>query len=431
MKNSNLINALAIKYLNVFEIDIESKTARIIKLDGYITEGIMEKEHFIYEDLLKTYALNRLYKDDYDDFIYTLSIESIKRKLKDKKTFDFTYRVIDEKSTTHHYTATYSLCSNDGEPLKVVCGFRNVDDIMDTMKQKYNEGLNKAYNTLSSIYTSMFRVDIENDTYKVIISTPDVCNSLYNKSQSYSKTMPYVIDETCTSAFKKALYDFLDTNTLDERLKGHNSISLEFISKNYGWCNGIIIKEDVIDNKIVSFIFAIETIEYAKQREKILTETAQKDLLTGIYNRGYGEKCITNMINTLTYGFFAIVDCDHFKAINDNYGHQIGDKVIISIANALKNACGNNDVVFRLGGDEFAIYSSKVVSNDDVYQLFDNIIEKIKDIKIDGIKNDFVVSLGGTFFKEGSNDTFSTIYKRADDAMYESKLIEGFKATIK
>ena len=302
---------------------------------------------------------------------------------------------------------------------------------MKVMNEKFSEGLFKAYKALASIFASMFRVNLVNDTYSVIVSTSDVSHSIHKYSTCYSETFRQVVEETCITPFQNSLVEFLNPKTIDERLKDKNFISLEFVSKNYGWCNGIIIKEETNDDKITSFIFAIEIIDLEKQREKALTDAAQTDLLTGIYNRGYGERVINNLISNKTYGFFAIIDCDHFKSINDNYGHQIGDKVIIGMAQALEKACIGSDVVFRLGGDEFAFYSVHVKTHEQVQKLFDVIIEKIKEIKIDGIENNFVVSLGGTFYSEGANETFSSIYKRADDAMYESKQVEGFKATVK
>jgi len=431
MNNINLITGLAIKYLNVYEVDLNTGMGKVIKLNGYVTDGILENPSFEYEKMLKRYALERIYKDDLNDFLSYLSINNIKKKFKTKNTFDFTYRVVHEDKTIHHYTATYSLCSDEYNNQKVVCGFRIVDKIMKAMNEKFSEGLFKAYKALASIFASMFRVDLVNDTYSVIVSTSDVSNSIRKYSTCYSEAYLQVIEETCATHFQNSLLEFLNPQTIDERLKDKNFISIEFVSKNYGWCNGIIIKEETNNDKITSFIFAIEIIDLDKQREKALTDAAQTDLLTGIYNRGYGERVINNLISNKTYGFFAIIDCDHFKSINDNYGHQIGDKVIIGIAQALEKACIGSDVVFRLGGDEFAFYSVHVKTYEQVLKLFNVIIEKIKEIKIEGIENNFVVSLGGTFYSEGSNETFSSIYKRADDAMYESKLVEGFKATVK
>lgn len=431
MNNMYLISALAAKYLNVYEIDLNSGNAKVIKLNGYVTDGILDNPSFEYEVMLKRYADSRIYKEDYFDFINVLSLKNIKRKLKDQDTFDFTYRVIDDDKTIHHYTATYSTCIDENGNQKVVCGFRIVDKIMKTMEEKFSEGLFRAYKALASIFSSMFRVDLENDTFSVIIA-PEITNDSINKSSKfYSVALKEVIEETISTPFRDSLLDFLNPQTINERLKNSNSKSLEFVSKDFGWCNAIIIKEAVTDDKISSFILAIEIIDLDKQREKALTEAAQTDLLTGIYNRGYGEKVINNMIKNNTYGFFAIIDCDHFKSINDNYGHDIGDKVIRGIAQALEKSCVGADVVFRLGGDEFAFYSVNVKTNEQVGNLFKVIVDNVKEIKIDGIENNFVVSLGGTFFKDNSLDSFSSIYKRADEAMYESKLVEGFKATIK
>lgn len=432
MENTRLISALTMKYLNVYEVDIESKTGRIIKLDGYITEGITEQaQRFDYEEMLKRYAKQRIAKDDYDLFLDKLSIKSIKEQLKSNNSFDFTYRVLDDQAKVHYYTATYSKSSSENEPLKVVCGFRIVDDIIKQQNEKFNEGLNKAYKALTSIYSSMFRVDVINNTYSVIGTVEDVSKSINKTTYNYTEAMPFVIDETCTTPFKKSLFEFLDLSTIDERLKDKNYISIEFISTFHGWCKGVIFKEDVIDNKIASFIFTIEIIELGKQREQALRESAQTDLLTGIYNRGFGQQCIENKIVSLDKGFFAILDCDNFKSINDTYGHQVGDKVIIQIAKALEKASSDGDIVFRLGGDEFAIFSCSIYSNDDVINFFNTIIDLIKAIKIDNVVNNFSISLGGTFIEINHKDTFSSLYKRADEAMYESKSVDGFKATIK
>ena len=92
MENTRLISALTMKYLNVYEVDIESKTGRIIKLDGYITEGITEQaQRFNYEEMLKRYAKQRIAKEDYHLFLDKLSIKSIKEQLKNNNSFDFTY----------------------------------------------------------------------------------------------------------------------------------------------------------------------------------------------------------------------------------------------------------------------------------------------------------------------------------------------------
>ena len=70
------------------------------------------------------------------------------------------------------------------------------------------------------------------------------------------------------------------------------------------------------------------------------------------------------MISKGTKGLFVLMDVDDFKTVNDNYGHDVGDLVIIAVADALKNTFRDIDVVFRLGGDEFAVYIPGVTDDD-------------------------------------------------------------------
>ena len=60
-------------------------------------------------------------------------------------------------------------------------------------------------------------------------------------------------------------------------------------------------------------------------------------------------------------GLLCLIDCDKFKSINDTYGHAVGDKVLIAIAETLQKVCRDKDVIFRLGGDEFAIFMPGIV----------------------------------------------------------------------
>lgn len=103
-------------------------------------------------------------------------------------------------------------------------------------------------------------------------------------------------------------------------------------------------------------LFCIECIEEEKKRENRLIYLSQTDLMTGLYNRGSGEKIISDLLKEKTGGLLCLLDCDKFKVINDTYGHATGDKVIIAIAENLRKSCRENDVILRLGGDEFAIF---------------------------------------------------------------------------
>ena len=87
-------------------------------------------------------------------------------------------------------------------------------------------------------------------------------------------------------------------------------------------------------------LFCIECIEEEKKRENRLIYLAQTDLMTGLYNRGSGERQISHLLQEKTGGLLCLIDCDKFKTINDTYGHSTGDKVIIAVAETMQNPAG-------------------------------------------------------------------------------------------
>ena len=125
-------------------------------------------------------------------------------------------------------------------------------------------------------------------------------------------------------------------------------------------------------------------------------------------------------------GMFCLMDADKFKSINDNYGHDVGDKVIKAIAECLKKTFRNTDITMRLGGDEFAVYVVGVMNEINGEFFIENFFEEIDAIKIPELgKRKITISLGAAFFNVEENLSFAEVYKRADSAAYESKKFTG------
>ena len=204
-----------------------------------------------------------------------------------------------------------------------------------------------------------------------------------------------------------------------------------FLSTTSGWCRDSFIKVDYDeDGRLWHVLFCVEVIDEVKRRENYLQYLAETDLMTNITNRGTGEKLVKDLLARKVSGLFCLIDCDNFKSINDKYGHNIGDKVLVALAKCLTKTCKETDVVFRLGGDEFAVYSTDYLTEMQAQQffekLFDN-VDKLKIPKYDELK--ICISVGAALFV-GGKASFDQLYKQADIAMYESKKIEGSKATI-
>lgn len=119
---------------------------------------------------------------------------------------------------------------------------------------------------------------------------------------------------------------------------------------------------------------------------------------------------------------FIIIDIDHFKKVNDTYGHLVGDRVISRVGKILKQSCRKSDIVCRYGGEEFLI----ILQNTTYHQacfVAENLRKKIAEKPVETDNEDQVVnvtaSTGVSQMVHGEN--YTVALKRADDALYESK----------
>ncbi|RKX70728.1 hypothetical protein DRP53_04015 [candidate division WOR-3 bacterium] len=92
-----------------------------------------------------------------------------------------------------------------------------------------------------------------------------------------------------------------------------------------------------------------------KKSRRRLSDRVNLDSLTGVYNRGFFEQKIARLIQDGQMFSLLLIDIDHFKKVNDRFGHQKGDEVLKAIAFLLKNSCRDSDIISRYGGEEFAI----------------------------------------------------------------------------
>jgi diguanylate cyclase (GGDEF)-like protein len=163
----------------------------------------------------------------------------------------------------------------------------------------------------------------------------------------------------------------------------------------------------------------------SKKLMQILERNAQTDPLTGLYNRKFLEKYIDNVLYTgalkkVPCGIM-MVDIDFFKLINDNYGHDIGDIAIKTIANTITDVVGEDDIVVRFGGEEFIV----VITNSTEEKL-NNVAEEIRvafsQQKIQAGAETFskTVSIGTSLFPN-KDQSFWKYVKQSDIALYEAK----------
>lgn len=176
----------------------------------------------------------------------------------------------------------------------------------------------------------------------------------------------------------------------------------------------------------ITIVFLLLFISFiALYLRVILTKVqyfANTDSLTKLLNRRAMQREITTLINTsIRYNqklTFLLIDIDYFKSVNDKYGHQVGDKVLIEISKLFKKNTRDSDIVARYGGEEFLIALSNT-DLDNGYILAERIRLYAQRIKIDNYNVDFTISIGCTNLKK--DDNFFSILKRVDKLLYKAK----------
>ena len=149
-----------------------------------------------------------------------------------------------------------------------------------------------------------------------------------------------------------------------------------------------------------------------------LQEEVFRDSLTGLYNRRwlYEEFLKDDLFNCK--GVLAFLDLDAFKAINDNYGHQTGDKVLIVLSQVLRKL--SSSFLVRFAGDEFIIISAEN-STKALDEALRVIQKNLKETPLKTGKNTFNVSFSYGLSAFDIGDNFEKIYSLADAKMYEAK----------
>jgi len=158
----------------------------------------------------------------------------------------------------------------------------------------------------------------------------------------------------------------------------------------------------------------------AQRREEELTHEANFDSLTQIYNRKMfhhlmHEKFVAFKDTKETF-VLVMLDIDHFKRVNDTYGHLVGDEVLKTISKEIKSHIRESDILARWGGEEFTLSFDVGVVR--AMEIAENLRKFIESIEFENVGT-VTCSFGLTEFIDG--DTLDTLTSRADTALYEAK----------
>jgi diguanylate cyclase (GGDEF)-like protein len=186
----------------------------------------------------------------------------------------------------------------------------------------------------------------------------------------------------------------------------------------------VVIETELADTK-TDLAEARDDLSKSQAKERETRKTSLQDALTGLPNRVSFEQDLDRGLRQAKrhgWGLAVLfIDIDKFKSVNDSYGHGLGDKVLLMMANRLQSFLRDEDTVSRWGGDEFVCLLREVKQEADVTHLAEKMLNRIAEAcEFDGIVLSIRASIGIAIYP-ADGETAETLFRNADTAMFKAK----------
>ena len=189
-------------------------------------------------------------------------------------------------------------------------------------------------------------------------------------------------------------------------------------------CTLDTVRQD--SGELASFVEVFTDITEQKQREAALYESATRDALTGIFNRGHFTEMATQEIARARLFAeplsIALLDLDHFKQVNDHYGHEGGDTALVQFARLCEQNIRKMDFIGRIGGEEFALLLPRA-NKEPAFEMLQKLRLRLMEARITtaaGHSFGLTVSVGVASLRPNTRD-LRELLRNADAALYKAK----------
>ncbi len=295
--------------------------------------------------------------------------------------------------------------------LHILSLLRNSDKIED-MNERFRLVNNQSHNIIFSYNYKSQTMTVEGNVSHIIANCKPVYN--HDDAKGFLKLIHEEDSHICQAI--RAIPE-----------SGQSAIQGEFRIKNkndsYYWyrMNATIIRDEA--GKPVQILGSIFDVDKQRNKEMELMEQASTDSLTGILNKGAFQTQTSKTLSRPPEALaLYIIDLDNFKAVNDNLGHAMGDKVLTDVADKLSEIFGSKECVGRIGGDEFAaFYTCDALTEEMITERAAQICKRMEQTYTGYAAEVHVsVSVGVAIYGTAGTD-YDTLYRNADSALYRVK----------
>ncbi len=415
-----VINALARIYISMYLVNIPADTQKEFNSNNEVRKYVKQDEHAAEQ--------MRAVMEHMSDTQYlegTLAFSDITTLNERMKNCDYISHEF-YSSTKRWCRANFIVVDRleNGDLNNVIYGVQLIDE--EKKKElEYQAALEHALENQNEIYGELLQMQsggviaVEIKTNRILVINRALMDM-------------FGIDEESQLTHEKFISHFVDKKAMEKYLTVRDTLTESYV-REYEVMRGDERIFVLCQTKLITLangdrvsVTSVMNITENKRFEQRLLVQSQTDALTQIYNRGYGEAQIEQMLKAKKNGMFLLFDVDKFKHINDTYGHSIGDEVLIQVASALKQTFEKFGVCMRLGGDEFAVYAPEITGQIQAEAMIQAFFQRIREISIPKMEGYAIsVSLGAVLCQPDKEHVFEKVYQCADATMYTCKKITG------
>jgi diguanylate cyclase len=365
-------------------------------------------------------------------------------------------QLLDIQEFREHELAELAALIND--QLEPAADGSSIDEVMTTLLERLAivQGANGAAQEIQTRMHDGIDEDMWPDTLNDIVNS--ISDSLKKLDREKRELESFIVNVTeqlgeITNVISEDHMDHQSDHEDTQWLHGFVQDGMSLIQKNFQSANDLQELKSAISKNINTIRGGVDDfVDRINQRHEATEERNQRltrqltqmeqetqelqvmlhenrtklmyDALTGVYSRmAYDERIVQELSRWTRYQTpfsYVILDIDHFKRINDSYGHNAGDKALKIVAQMMQKYVRQSDYVFRIGGEEFVLLLTCTDING-ADSLVDKMRKGIADssFHFKGEPVSLTLSAGITETRDG--DSYETIYERADKALYQAK----------
>ncbi|WP_413359116.1 EAL domain-containing protein [Robertmurraya sp. 2P01SA] len=357
------------------------------------------------------------YVHPHDKEIYLNNIRLILEK---KEELDFEQRIVrpDGEERVIFVRANVIL-DEDGEVERTFGTIQDITEIR-TLELKLEESEGRYKSVADHLSVGIWSHDLENNN---ITFCSKGLENIFGTSIEELKLTPdllkeYILPEDRGFVEKDALL-------LSEGKDVNHEFRILDANGQIKWIEGQIIPHLDREGNVVRVDGIVRDITESVNYTESLAFMADHDYLTKLPNRRYNERKIQELIEVSSrkndsFSVFYL-DLDRFKYINDTFGHEVGDRFLVSFSERMQAHLGPEVFLSRIGGDEFIVLSHEIKELEEAIKLANGIIDEIeKPFYIDGYELLVTTSIGISMYPMDGKD-YRTILRNADAALYKAK----------